>query len=262
MRSQSRQRAIAAMSVLMIAGSAAVAQAATLALLQDGKTIAWYDTEQKKVTGSVDLSGGATLVGFDVRPADGKLYGVATDGSIVTVDVKTGQWQKVSHLSEALPAGGMVSVDFNPVADRMRIVTASGTSLRVNVLDGKATIDGSLKFGDADVHKGKAARVVAAAYTNSFAGATATTLYDIEMDQAVLVRQAPPNDGILGTVGALGVTLDGAAFDIWSDGKGGNSAWLISEGRLYAVDLMTGKASAPTAIAGVRGKTADMAILP
>jgi hypothetical protein len=154
MRSQSRRLAVGVLSVLFVAGSAAVAQAATLALLQDGKTIALYDTEQKKVTGSVDLAG-ATLVGFDVRPADGKLYGVAADGAIVTVDIKTGQWQKVSQLSETLPAGSMVSVDFNPVADRMRIVTSSGTSLRVNVLDGKATVDGSLKFADADVHMGK-----------------------------------------------------------------------------------------------------------
>jgi hypothetical protein len=103
---------------------------------------------------------------------------------------------------------------------------------------------------------------VAAAYTNSVAGTTATTLYDTEMHQGVLVRQAPPNDGILATVGVLGVRLDGVAFDIWSDGKGGNTAWLISEGRLYMVDLMAGKASAGTAVAGVRGKTTDMAILP
>jgi hypothetical protein len=262
MTRHSLRLAIGALSVLMVAGSAGFAQAATLALLQDGKTIAWYDTEQKKVTGSVDLVGGVTLVGFDVRPADGRLYGVAADGAIVTVDVKTGQWQKVSQLSDTLPTGGMVSIDFNPVADRMRIVTSSGTSLRVNVQDGKATVDGSLKFADADMHMGKTPRVVAAAYTNSFAGTTATTLFDIEMDQAVLVRQAPPNDGILATVGALGVKLGGVAFDIWSDGKGGNTAWLISDGRLYTVDLMTGKALTGTAIAGVRGKTTDMAILP
>ena len=59
----------------------------------------------------------------------------------------------------------------------------------------------------------------------------------------MLVKQAPPNDGILNTVGALGVKLDGdAAFDIVCDGKGGNSAWLMSGQRLYSVDLAKGTA--------------------
>lgn len=75
---------------------ASAASAATLAALQDGNTIVWIDTESKKVTGSVALAGGASLVGIDVRPADGKLYGLAADGAIVTVDVKTGAWQKVT----------------------------------------------------------------------------------------------------------------------------------------------------------------------
>ena len=56
--------------------AAGSASAATLAALQDGKTIVWIDTDQKKVIGKVGLDGGASLVGFDVRPADGKLYGL------------------------------------------------------------------------------------------------------------------------------------------------------------------------------------------
>jgi hypothetical protein len=93
-----------AAATIFSAGLATTASAATLALLQDGKTIVWVDTDQKKVVGSVGLAGGATLVGFDVRPADGRLYGVTPDGAIVRVDAKTGTWEKVSQLSEALPA--------------------------------------------------------------------------------------------------------------------------------------------------------------
>ena len=44
---------------------AALSQAATIAALQDGKSIAWIDTDQKKVTGSVKLDRGASLIGFD-----------------------------------------------------------------------------------------------------------------------------------------------------------------------------------------------------
>ena len=243
--------------------SAGVSNAATLAALQDGNSIAWIDTDQKKITGSVKLADGATLVGFDVRPSDGKLYGVTPDGIIVTVDAKTGKWEKKSQLSEKLPAGASISVDFNPVADRMRILTSTGTSLRVNVDDGKATIDGALKYAETDPSKGKAPNVTAAAYTNSFAGTKETALYDIDATTGMLLKQAPPNDGIVTAIGSLGVKVDGPiAFDILSDGKGGNTGWLLADGNLHTVDLATGKATAVSAIAGLTGKITDIAILP
>jgi hypothetical protein len=241
----------------------ASADAATLALLQNGTHVVWVDSEQKKVVGSVALAGGASLVAFDVRPADGRLYGVTPEGAIVVVDPKTGAWDKVSQLSEMLPPGVAVSVDFNPVADRMRILTSTGLSLRVNVQDGKATVDGALRFADTDANAGATPRVVAAGYTNSVAGAKETTLYDVEMSRGVLVRQAPPNDGILAAIGALGLHDDGpVAFDIWSDGAGANAGWLLSGGRLHRVDLMTGATSMPVEIKGLSGRIIDLAILP
>lgn len=239
------------------------ANAATVAALQDGKTIVWIDSEQKKVVGSAALDGGATLVGIDVRPSDGKLYGVTPDGVIVTVDAKTGKWEKKSQLSEKLPAGASITVDFNPVADRMRILTSTGTSLRVNVDDGKAVVDGSLKYAETDASKGKAPMVTAGSYTNSFAGTKETTLYDIDTATGTFLKQAPPNDGVLVSIGALGVKTDGpVAFDIVSDGKGGNVGWLVSGGNLHTVDLATGAAKAVGPIAGLTGKITDIAVLP
>src|SRR5262245_44369299 len=139
---------LAVVAAALATSASSATQAATLAGLQDGKSIVWIDTEQKKVTGSVKLDGGASLVGFDVRPADGKLYGVTPDGAIVTIDVKTGKWEKKSQLTEALPRGATFSVDFNPVADRMRVLSSTGMSLRINVEDGKTTVDGSLKYAE------------------------------------------------------------------------------------------------------------------
>ena len=243
--------------------TAGLGHAATLAALQDGNKIAWIDTDQKKVTGSVALDGGASLVGFDVRPVDGKLYGVTPDGAIVVVDPKTGKWDKKSQLSEKLPAGASFAVDFNPVADRMRIISTTGMSLRVNVDDGKATVDGSLKFADTDANKGRTPSVSAAGYSNSFAGTKETALYDIDTATGMLLKQAPPNDGILNTVGALGIKISGPiAFDIWSDGKGGNVGWLLAGGKLHTVDLATGAAKAVGPIAGLAGKIGDIAVLP
>ncbi len=243
--------------------AANAASAATIAALQDGKTIAWIDTDTKKVTGSVDLAGGARLVGIDVRPSDGKLYGLTADGSIVVVDHKTGKWEKKSQLTEKLTDGASYSVDFNPVADRMRIIGSDGTSLRVNVEDGKAAVDGKLKYADADAAKGKQPMVTAAAYTNSYAGTKETTLYDIDTAAGTLLRQAPPNDGIVNTIGSLGVKISTPiAFDILADGKGGNTGWLVAGGALHTVDLATGAAKAAGSIGGLKGKTMDIAILP
>ncbi len=241
----------------------ASAQAATLAGLQDGNTIVWIDTAKKKVTGWKKLAGGASLIGFDVRPADGKLYGVTPDGMIVVVDAKTGKWEKKSQLSETLPKGATFSVDFNPVADRLRILSSTGMSLRVNVEDGKATVDGQLKYAEADANKGKQPKVIAGAYSNSFAGTKETALYDIDIANWTYVRQAPPNDGILNTLGQVTLKTNGTvAFDIWSDGKGGNTGWLLTGGMLYTLDIANGATKLVGKIAGLNGRIGDIAVLP
>lgn len=254
--------ALAAVAVAVaVAGASAPGFAATIAALQDGKSIVLIDTDKKKVTGSVKLAGGGMLVGIDVRPADGKLYGVTPDGAIVTVDAKTGKWEKKSQITEKLPAGAAVTVDFNPAADRLRILTSTGTSLRINVDDGKTIVDGSLKYAEADANKGKMPKVTAGAYSNSFAGTKETNLYDLDTGNKAYVRQAPPNDGILNTLGKM--TMSGpVAFDIWSDGKGGNQGWLLSGGTLYTLDIATGATKATGKVTGLKGKISDIAILP
>ena len=258
-----RSLSLAIMTTASMAALSVTAEAATIAALQDGKTIVWIDTDKMAVSGSAPLAGGAMLIGFDVRPSDGKLYGVTADGVIVTVDPMSGKWEKKSDLSEKLPAGAMFTVDFNPVADRMRLMSSTGMSLRINIDDGKATVDGSHKYAETDKSKGATPKVTAGAYTNSIAGVKETALYNIDAASGMLVKQAPPNDGILNTVGALGVKVDGpVAFDISSDGKGGNSAWLLAGGALHSVDLATGAAKAVGPIAGLTGTITDMAILP
>jgi hypothetical protein len=244
-------------------GTTSASQAAMVAALQDGGTLTMIDTTKMQATGSVKLDGGAMLVGIDVRPSDGRLYGLARDGAIVTIDAKTGKWEKKSQLSEKLGANVEYAVDFNPAADRLRVIGSDGSSLRINVDDGKAVVDGTLKFADADANKGKTPKVTAAAYSNSFAGSKETALYDVDMTTGTLLRQAPPNDGIVNTIGAFGMTLAGpVAFDIASDGKGGNNAWLLSAGTLHAVDLASGAAKPTGAIKGLTGKIIDMAVLP
>jgi hypothetical protein len=228
--------------------------------LVDGKSIVTIDPAAKKVASKVDIKGAAMIVGIDVRPADGLLYGVTGDGNIVTIDVKSGQATMKSKLSETPKQGVTVTVDFNPVADRMRLMGSDGTSLRVNVDDGKATVDGSHKYKDGDANAGKTPRVVAGAYTNSWKGTQATALYNIDAATGALVTQAPPNDGILNTVGPLGMAVNGpVAFNIVASQPDKNDAWLAAGGSLYSVDLKTGKATMAGKIQGLSGNLTDIA---
>ena len=222
--------------------------------LADGKSIVIIDPAARKVTSKVDVKGAGPLLGIDVRPADGMLYGVAGDGTIVAIDPKSGQATMKSKMSETLKPGLSATVDFNPVADRLRVMGSDGTSLRVNVDDGKATVDGSHKYKDGDANADKTPKVVAGAYTNSWKGAKATTLYNIDAATGMLVTQ------VLNTVGSLGMTVSGpVAFNIVSTGEDKNDGWLVAGGALYSVDLKTGKAAMVGKIEGLSGDLVDIA---
>ena len=106
-------------------------------------------------------------------------------------------------------SGTRFGMKFNPVADRLRLVSDDGTNLRVS----PATVQ---VFSDTDLNPGSP-HVVGVAYTNSFAGALATTLYDIDSTTDHVQIQNPPNNGTLNDVGGLGLTAsDTLGFEIAS----------------------------------------------
>jgi len=122
--------------------------------------------------------------------------------------------------------------------------------------------DGALKFADADMRKGEVPMVAAGAYTNSVKGARETTLFDIDTKLGALLKQAPPNDGVLVSIGVLGIEAKTAAFDIAADGAGMNTGWLVSGSTLYRVDITTGKAIEAGRIDGLTGTVRKIAVLP
>jgi hypothetical protein len=209
----------------------------------------------------MEVTGVDMLVGIDVRPGDGMLYGVASDGSVVTIDTATGAATAKSKLSEMLPDGVFASVDFNPAADRLRLVGSDGTNLRANVDDGMVTVDGKLNFDAADANASGTSSVVAVAYTNSVGKPEKTAMYDIDTNLGLL-QQTTPNEGVLATRGALGVTADAYAFDISSTADLVNTAYLVAGGAIHTVDLETGAATKTVDLTGVDGTVRDIAILP
>jgi hypothetical protein len=243
--------------------AASAAQAANLAVLTGERDLAMLDTSGLKVGAAKTITGiQSPLAGIDVRPADGLLYGVTVDGQIVTIDVKTGVATPKVKLDTMIKAGTAVTVDFNPVADRMRIIGADGTSLRANVDDGKVITDGTLKYAETDANKGKTPMVTAGAYSNSVKGTKETALYDLDTALGALVRQAPPNDGILNTLGMTGLKGDAIAFDIETTAAGINTGWAIAVDGLFQVDIATGKTTPMGKLSGLKGKVRDVAVLP
>ena len=99
----------------LVAGSAiglGAAQAETVAALIGDATLAHVDTAAGKVVKTVTVTGiSGTILGIDVRPADGMLYGVVSDGSIVTIDPMSGKATAKSKLDTTLAAGVMATVD-------------------------------------------------------------------------------------------------------------------------------------------------------
>jgi hypothetical protein len=237
-----------ALGFLALASSAALAQ--TVLGLNDANTLIRFSVSAPgtavATTPVTGLQGGDTLVGIDVRPASGGLYALAASGRLYTVDPASGAATLASTLS-VLPSGAFFAVDFNPVADRLRVISDSGQSLRVNVDTGATLVDGSINPAGP--------MIGAAAYTNSIPMAPSTALYDIDVASNTLFLQNPPNDGTVVAVGALGVTLDAggsAGFDILSDG--GDSAYAVlrvaATTGLYTIDLASGAATLVGAVGG------------
>ena len=192
------------------------------------------------------LGSGESLVGIDFRPGTGGLYGVGDGSRLYSIDQNTGVATAVGAAGAFSIFGSSFGVDFNPTADRLRVVSASDQNLRINPNNGTlAATDPLLSYAATDPNNGSNANVVGSAYSNNFAGAGATVLYGIDSNLDILVVQDPPNNGTLNTVGALGVdTADEVGFDV-SPTTGVAFASLTIGGvpKLHSINLRTGAAT-------------------
>jgi hypothetical protein len=207
---------------------------------------------------SVAISGlqaDETLLGIARRPANGLLYGLGSTSRLYTLDITTGLATAVggAPFSPAL-TGTAFGFDFNPVTDRIRVVSTDTTNFRLNPNSGAvAATDTPLAYAAGDTGAGLASRVVGSAYTNNFSGTAVTTLYGIDSIRDVFVMQggpngAPsPNGGVLTTVGAgLGIdTSDLVGFDVSGFSGIAFAALTPPTGgasQLFTIDLANGEA--------------------
>ena len=224
------------------------------------------------------LQGGESLLGIDRRPANGLVYGLGSTSRLYTINTTTGAATAVGATPFA-PAltGTAFGFDFNPVPDRIRVVSTDTTNFRLNPNDGTlAGTDTPLTYAAGGSGAGFTPRVVGSAYINNFNGAAVTTLFEIDSNRDVLVMQGgpggtpSPNGGVLTTIGTgLGFNtsdligfdvsgVSGVAFASLTPATGGAS-------QLFTINLGTGTATLVGTIGSgvtLTGLAANVGVVP
>ncbi len=204
-----------------------------------------------------------TLLGGDFRPADGQFYivtriSIGNALKVYTINLSTGALgTAIPLLNNGLGAGGgaagspvtlagsKVGIDFNPVANALRIVDITGASVRTPLSAGNNT------FVDAAIPAG----ITETGYTNGFANACNTGLWHINRSQLLLA--AVPN-GLTTSPGAgarfignFGVTADDfSGYDNRSTATGDVFLAALRVSGVYNLYTLNAATGAATATAG------------
>jgi trimeric autotransporter adhesin len=265
-------------SGLTVTGIAIVTRVETIVALGASNTLLIFSSGTPGTIASsltvTGLQAGEVLLGIDFRPVNGQLYGVTNGNRTVLINPLTGSASPVGGTFQPRLVGAFFGFDFNPVPDRIRMVSNARQNLRINPNNGVLTaVDTALGFTFGDPNTGRIPNAVGSAYTNSVAGATTTSLYQIDSNLDALILQGSlngspvsPNTGQLFTVGPLGVNTDNlVGFDI---APLTNAAFAsltpqgsINNPSLYTINLATGAATLIGAI-GTGAPIIDIAIAP
>jgi len=240
--------AVLAFALLVVAPRPASAE--PILALTTGNVLLRFDSATPGATSSLAIAGlgSEQILGIDFRPATKQLFGLGSASNLYIIDTLTGNAALVGALGTPL-SGTSFGVDFNPTVDRLRVTSDADQNLRINPASpgGAGTIvDGTLAYAAGDPAFSANPTVGGSAYTNSFNGATTTTLYGIDVALNTLVTQNPANAGTLFTVGALGFDATSLlGFDISGQSGIAYAAWATAAGPslFYTINLTTGAAS-------------------
>lgn len=205
------------------------------------------------------LGSGETLADIDFDTNDGLLTGLTTNGKLYTINTDSG----AATFTLAASVGTPQVIDFNPAAQRLRVLSAGGNNYRLTPATtadkaGTVTSDGSLVYLNSDANTGKNPNLVAAAYSNSFKDfkpeGSATTLYSVDADLDILVKHTSAADAagtfsVLNSVGPLGVDATAnTGFDIYGLNEAYLSISADNSTKLYSLNLKTGAATLKTTL--------------
>ncbi|CAN5569152.1 DUF4394 domain-containing protein [soil metagenome] len=241
----------------------AIASADIVFGLTSGGSIFSFDSSSPATINNLVLvigTGSDTLVDIDFYPVTGALYGFASSGNLYRIDPFTGV--ATLDVSPQMSVGTVLRTDFNPVADRARLISANNENYRITpsvqtpgpANPGFVSNDGNFSFA-AGSGTGTP-NLQGAAYTNNFDGTTSTQLYTVDLNNLYLNTNAPGapagSFGLLNLVGSLGITLD-AGFVGFDISQSSGTAFLSNNDFLYTVNLQTGAATFVGLIGGALG---------
>ncbi|MDO7847113.1 DUF4394 domain-containing protein [Hymenobacter sp. M29] len=212
-------------------------------------------TRMAYITGT----GGLLPVAIETRPATGQLYLLAYSNFQARLFVLNRNTSVATPVGPALSLGlgnssNNIGFGFDPVADQVRVV---GNTANYRLDPGTGALvatDAPLAYASTDAYAGQTPSVGAIAYTNTYNGSAATSLYGLDKSAGRLVTLNPPNTGTLRTAGPVGLSLTGAlsSFDVdYNPVSGSNTLYLvrsaltgnISEAFLYTLSPATGAAT-------------------
>jgi Ca2+-binding RTX toxin-like protein len=237
---------VAVLATLACAGPAG---ADSVVGLTDGNQLVQFDSANPSAPSApvpiTGLPAGESIVGIDFRPAGGQLYGVGQSNRLYTINPTTGGATPVGSQGAFTLSGNAFGITFDPVSDRIRVVSDADQNQSLNPNDGTPAAGGALAFEAGDSNAGQNPAVVGSAHTNSVAGASSTTLFGIDSNLDILVRQNPAT-GQLTTVGPLGVNpANLLGFDIATDAAG--TAFFVAGfpfgSFFHTINLTTGTAT-------------------
>ncbi|SFQ76292.1 DUF4394 domain-containing protein [Hymenobacter arizonensis] len=160
------------------------------------------------------ITAGQVLVGMDFRPANNVLYALGYNGSatgnnaqLYTLSTTTNAVTRVGN-SIRLELGASthrIGVDFNPLADYLRVTSTNGANYRLAPATGALlATDGTLAYGGTDLG---APQVSAVAYSNSYAGSRATAAYALDYRNGLLSVLSPADGGALTNPKTMSVVI-------------------------------------------------------
>jgi Domain of unknown function (DUF4394)/IPTL-CTERM motif len=190
---------VLAMAAVGLLGMAGAAHAELIYAVTSSNVLLSFDSATPGTVTTIGpitgLQAGENILGIDLRPATGQLYGLGSTSRLYTINPTTAAATQVGSgvFSTAL-SGTSFGFDFNPTVDRIRVVSDADQNLRLHPDTGAvAVVDTNLAYAAGDPNFGVNPNVVAAAYTSNFAGATSTTLFGIDSNLDIAVLQGSPD---------------------------------------------------------------------
>lgn len=189
------------------------------------------------------------IVDIDFFPVNGLLYGITSTGNTYSINLSNAA---ATFLFAPLTAlSNLTDLDFNPVADRMRLY--GDTDQNYRMVPDATTAPSTAGTAGTVIADGTftntAFQLVGSAYTNNFDGASSTTLYSIDAaTDSLIIHTGTPQFNTVTAVGAglgspVGVNV---GFDIDSSGI----AFLSDGNAFFTVNLGTGVATGAGTVGG------------